>query len=935
MSPKQATCKREATSDVTCFACFSLVSWRIETNSRVNCSDTTAAPSPDSEVIRTRFCFANVMELSKPTALAAFAAKQQLLDDLNVTPTAQMKLPAVIASNSKQLNPIQQSSSKIPTDDKLEPSLRPSLSLTPTSRLESTEADGVRDTVKLIAPASETTTKETKVSKTVAENESDDEEFKFEEEEDENPPENVKKVNVEEEESENPSEKMVNLPPPETEDVEDLYDCPEVNSTRPSEKAVSLREPKMFLPRASDIELFHVVQTQDIDQLEQYLLEIPPTEILEIVDMAGRNLYHYAALCQSKTVQTLVFQHVNSYRDAEVEAELQVLARKKTAFEPKGKDWIPPRVTELQREATKRKCKDWLNICSTVDENGRSLFHYFATTKSPIPIQDYEFCSVLRTQPNLLSIKDKFKKQALHYAVETGNLTQVKWHFNMGVNLSQVDVDLLLSFNVSRVMENVILRQLETMDIRNYYLPTPKDDSISPGASTFALAKLQRLTGDNTGRLHQLPLHRAAMFGNIRAVELLLEAGADPMARDVNLWTPLHVEANNIVQYCASEASATHLSIAHLLLESSSQVDVNAKSLKGRSPLHIAVRSNKHKNCQAVNSQDRQSIVAYLHECKADLDLKDNHGETPLLLACRAGDVGVVKFLLAAGCDQIATGDNKWNPLHYAGIVAIILIGRTTYCDYCLAIRGDTAIVRFLLSWDADSRLWIDSTGIQGRRPVDLAKSDPIRRMLTSLQYIEQNIWIESFNGNVEQVRRLIQRQYQQDELVSVKDKTEQTERTPLHLAILGYIDVLQQSDPKSTELKRTAPSRFLQTVVQLLQAGAELCTADKWGITPLMLAATIKDPILMETLLDRLPDEDNLLTTDTDGNTALHYSYAFCQAQISTMLGDHMDDEDVENKRGKTPFEITGSRDKIYPKDYQQFLNHQQKRKKLQRRRE
>eukprot|EP00644_Phytophthora_capsici_P010165 jgi/Phyca11/120390/e_gw1.41.144.1 len=655
----------------------------------------------------------------------------------------------------------------------------------------------------------------------------------------------------------------------------------------------------MFLPRASDIELFHVVQTQDTDQLQQYLAEISPLEILEIVDTAGRNLYHYAALCQSKRLQTLIFQHVNSYRDAEVEAELQVLARKKAAFEPKGKGWIPPRATELQRESTKRKCQDWLRICSSVDENGRSILHYFATTKAPIPIQDYELCSVLRTQPNLLSIQDKFKKLALHYAVEAGNLTQVKWHFNMGINLSQADVDLLLSFNVSRVMENVILHQLETMDIRNYYRSTPKDENISPGVNTFALAKLQRLTGDNTGRLHQLPLHRAALFGNIRAVELLLEAGADPTARDANLWTPLH--------YCASEATAAHLSIAQLLLEFSHRVDINAKSLKGRSPLHVAVRANKRKHCQVVGSQDRQSIVVFLLKCRADLNLKDNHEETPLLLACRAGDVGVVKILLTAGCDQDTTGDNNWNPLHYA------------------AIRGDPAIVRFLVSWDADSRLWSDSHGIQGRKPVDLSKNDSIRQMLT-------NLWMESYNGNVEQVRRLLLSQ--QNGLV-VKDKTEQAERTPLHLAILGYINALQLSDLKSSELKRTAPDRFLHTVVLLLQAGADLCAGDKWGITPLMLAATIKDPIFMGTLLDRLPDESDLLTTDTDGNTALHYSYAFCQAQISTMLEDHMDDEDVENKQGKTPFEITGSRDKIYPKNYRQFLKRQHFWKKRQQRRE
>jgi hypothetical protein len=94
------------------------------------------------------------------------------------------------------------------------------------------------------------------------------------------------------------------------------------------------------------------------------------------------------------------------------------------------------------------------------------------------------------------------------------------------------------------------------------------------------------------------------------------------------------------------------------------------------------------------------------------LDLKDASGATSLLLACRGGGVPVVKFLLSAECEPTATGDNKWNALHYA------------------AIRGDPGVVAFLLSWDADSRLWIDSPDTQGRKPADVAKTDRVRQLL-------------------------------------------------------------------------------------------------------------------------------------------------------------------------------------------------------------
>jgi hypothetical protein len=58
------------------------------------------------------------------------------------------------------------------------------------------------------------------------------------------------------------------------------------------------------------------------------------------------------------------------------------------------------------------------------------------------------------------------------------------------------------------------------------------------------------------------------------------------------------------------------------------------------------------------------------------------------------------------------------------------------------------------------------------------------------------------------------------------------------------------------------------------------------------MLAASIKDATLVETLLDRISDEDDLSQGDADGSTALHYSYAFCQVtalpEALEQLGAH-----------------------------------------------
>ncbi|KAF1775777.1 Ankyrin repeat-containing domain [Phytophthora cactorum] len=893
------------------------------------------------------------MNLAKPTALAAFAAKQQLLDDLSIPDgglpgktLAQLKIPSLktlegasdVGANAKLLKDLNSrgGGALIPRGDgrgsmpgKLVGMSTASTPMSPVNSDKTSSSDRATATasspgivkagLKTLATADdddnrrslvndsglkkpEKTTKKAAhdVAASAADTPLTQDETTLKEREviiskpDDSGEEDFNFDDIDEEEKNakatvQPSEEKQSSPPPVTElrptsgDVEDLYDCPPEASHNQQQ-----REPKMFLPRASDIELFHLVLTEDADQLERYLKRISPQEILEIVDANERTLYHYAALSKDKLVRDLIFQHVSSYNDAQFEVELQDLMRKKA---------------QMNSYNDRRRGKSALTGQEFAVKWTRMAAHSFITY---ILVFNLSYL----TQPNAhlhrsdchnnISDPDKFKKLALHYAVTTGNLKLVKWFFQMGTRLSQADVDLLLSFNVSRVIENVLLRQLEAIDFRNYHLPSAgpsvdgSDDIGDPGVSTFVLVKLQRKTDDGTGRLHQLPLHRAAMFGNIRAVELLLEEGADPNARDANKWTALH--------YCADEATVRHLSIAQLLVESPKPVDVNARSLKGRSPLHVAVRSRKPNNNGAVESQDRLSFVTYLHDCKADLDLKDRHEATPLLLACRGGDVGLVRFLLRAGCDPTATGDNKWNPLHFA------------------AIHGNPSMVQFLLSWDADSRLWIDSLGIQGRKPVDVAKNDSIRQMLV-------NLWAECYNGNVDHVRRLLLARSTHGSQspmgagsVSVKDKTAQAERTPLHLAVLGYRNVLaapsssheeRLKHAKASELKRSAPSRYLQIVVLLLQGGANLSAEDKWGITPLMLAASIKDAIFMETLLDRLSEDNDLAVADTDGNTALHYSYAFCQ--------------DIENKIGKSPFEMTGYRDKIYPKEYREFQRQQQ----------
>jgi ankyrin repeat protein len=111
---------------------------------------------------------------------------------------------------------------------------------------------------------------------------------------------------------------------------------------------------------------------------------------------------------------------------------------------------------------------------------------------------------------------------------------------------------------------------------------TEPGKEIIKAAKSGDLGALGRLLSTDAGLLDardkdgSTPLHCAAWKGHEEVVRLLLEAGADPNARNVNEhWgtTPLHAAAH-----------ANQSVIAELLIEHGA--DPNAHDLAGKTPLH-------------------------------------------------------------------------------------------------------------------------------------------------------------------------------------------------------------------------------------------------------------------------------------------------------------------------------------------------------------
>jgi ankyrin repeat protein len=131
------------------------------------------------------------------------------------------------------------------------------------------------------------------------------------------------------------------------------------------------------------------------------------------------------------------------------------------------------------------------------------------------------------------------------------------------------------------------------------------------------------------------PLHRAASDGSLENVRLLLQAGARPSVSSSG-FSPLH----EVVRNSLSSKEKIAPTLIELLVRAGNAVD--ARDGDGLTPLHMAA------------SQASTVAVTALLSWKADVNIADKCGSTPLAASLRAGEeraLKVAELLLNAGAD--------------------------------------------------------------------------------------------------------------------------------------------------------------------------------------------------------------------------------------------------------------------------------------------
>jgi len=197
-------------------------------------------------------------------------------------------------------------------------------------------------------------------------------------------------------------------------------------------------------------------------------------------------------------------------------------------------------------------------------------------------------------------------------------------------------------------------------------------------------------------------IHETVKTGVFAKVKILLEKNSKIVnVRDSHNNTPLHIAADG-----------GYKEIAELLIENGAEI--NAKNMYGHTPLHLAVFSN------------RENMVSFMIAKRAKIDIKNAFSYTPLLLAARiTGNVEIAKLLIHNGADINIKNDFGESPITSA------------------AWKGFRKVVNLLIDKGAE----IPKTGKKNRDLVMFAASEGLVKLFKLLSEMDANMEIMNSTG--------------------------------------------------------------------------------------------------------------------------------------------------------------------------------------------
>ena len=195
---------------------------------------------------------------------------------------------------------------------------------------------------------------------------------------------------------------------------------------------------------------------------------------------------------------------------------------------------------------------------------------------------------------------------------------------------------------------------------------------------------------ESTGPINTVPLHFAAMTGNIEMIERLIQNGAKLNKIDSSRCTPLHYAArnnhltayqlimkNNPVKNPESgymtpfhmAAKHGHFHICKLIIDNIK--DKNPKNVDDETPLHYAVKGGFLQICHLIidNTDDKNP--------------EDESGNTPLHYAITSGNLAIFQLIFNNAQNKNPPANDGITPLHLAAKYDKLAFFQRIFRDVC------------------------------------------------------------------------------------------------------------------------------------------------------------------------------------------------------------------------------------------------------------
>jgi ankyrin repeat protein len=402
-------------------------------------------------------------------------------------------------------------------------------------------------------------------------------------------------------------------------------------------------------------------------------------------------------------------------------------------------------------------------------------------------------------------------------------------------------------------------------------------------------------------------LHRACTSGQLEAVQLLLEHGADINAAavgDGGALTPL---------MCAVEAG--HVKVMKLLLARLSPEQVNSRMTDGRTALHLAMAS-KHQ------SDTFLEVCQLLLSAGALVDSRDAQSRTPLMTVVSSSydrRIKPVVLLLLEHKADIAAVDTANSTLLMAAVAAYASSGPSYK-------RDKLKVLSMLLRSPHVTPSWVNTQDTCGFTALSKAVSTSSVECARLLFNAKADVNLSSLGGADAAVLDCCKAggtSFKRDMLLLLLQSKADVNATQMHQSPLSIavesqktellrfllndrespqdVDLDQKYEKGQTLLFRLLSRSRADALRQLLSAGADATIPDDSGAIPLLRAPTYN---AFETLFSYAPRSIN--HTDASGRTVFmnHCMDPLFEGRSLALLCNHIKHLNVNatDKYGDTP---------------------------------